>query len=69
MVNSCSQAQRLLYSLKLIKLKQVVELTLFYCIFNHKHHYTADDGHGEESETEPCGDDAECKGNGSCNGR
>ena len=68
MVNSCSQAQRLLYSLKLIKLKQVVELTLFYCIFNHKHNYTADDGYGEKSETEPCCDDAECKGNDSCDG-
>ena len=28
--NLCSQAQRLFYSLRLIKLKQVIELTLFY---------------------------------------
>ena len=28
----CSQAQRLFYSLKLIKLKQVVEFTLTYSI-------------------------------------
>ena len=28
MENSCSQAQRLFYSFRLIKLKQVVELTL-----------------------------------------
>ncbi len=43
-------------------------LSLIYSIFNHEHHYTADDGHGEESESHPCGDDAECKGNGSCDG-
>ncbi len=44
-------------------------LVLIYSIFNHKYHYTADDGHGEESETEPCGDDAEHKGYGSCDWR
>ena len=42
---------------------------LVYCVFYHKYHYTTDDGHGEESETEPCCDDAECKGNCSCDGR
>ena len=39
---------------------------LVYCVFYHKYHYTTDDGHGEESETEPCCDDAKCKGYGSC---
>lgn len=41
---------------------------LVYCVFYNKYHYTADDGYGEESEPEPCGDDAKCKGNGSCDG-
>ena len=46
-----------------------IRLALIYSIFNHKYNYTADDGYGEESETEPCGDDAECKGYCSCDGR
>ena len=41
-------------------------LALIYSIFNHEHHYTADDGHGEESETEPCCDDAEDKCQSTC---
>ena len=45
-----------------------VELTLVYCVFYHKYDDAADDGYGEESETEPCGDDAKGKGDGSCKG-
>ena len=44
-------------------------LALIYSIFNHEHHYTADDGYREETEAEPCGDDAEHKGYGSCDWR
>ena len=78
-VNSCLQLKLKFYWKKIGKIGnycqlwqlvacyyQFVEFTLIYCIFNHEHDKTADDGDREETKTEPGGDDAKHKGDGSC---